>query len=312
MARRKEILAYIASIVFASIFGFSFLFSKMALEVVSPIKLLAFRFLIAFFLMSLLLWMKIIKVSFKGKNVKELIILSMTQPVIYFLFEIYGIKYSSTSYAGLIIALIPIVVTLLAIYLLKEIPSKMQWIFIILSVVGVAYIVLKDSHPESSNTALGTIFLVLAVLAGSLYNIFSRKSSLNFTSTEITYFMMGTAALVFNSMSLIADAMNGELLHFFQPIFYKEFLISVLYLGVLSSVLAFFSMNYALSILPASKAVIFGNLTTVISIIAGVIILKEGFYYYHIVGSILILIGIIGTNYFGRNNSKEDLISMQR
>lgn len=51
-----------------------------------------------------------------------------------------------------------------------------------------------------------------------------------------------------------------------------------------------------LSKIEASKMSVFSNLGTVISIIAGVIFLKEEIYYYHILGSILIIIGVIGAN----------------
>ncbi|HAA80455.1 MAG TPA: EamA family transporter, partial [Thermoanaerobacter sp.] len=69
---------------------------------------------------------------------------------------------------------------------------------------------------------------------------------------------------------------------------------------VLSSVVAYFLNNYALSKLPASQASVFANLTTVISIIAGITIRHETFYWYHVIGAIMILIGVWGTNYFGK------------
>lgn len=50
--------------------------------------------------------------------------------------------------------------------------------------------------------------------------------------------------------------------------------------------------------MPASKSTVFANLSTIISIVAGVVFLGEEFYYYHVIGSIMILAGIIGTNYF--------------
>ena len=298
MTKTKELLAYGFSLLYAIIFGLSFLFSKRALDITSPIKLLAFRFLLAFTFLSLLILFKLIRINYKGKSLKNLIILSLAQPVIYFIFEAYGIKFSSTSHAGLLTALIPIIVSIMGLIFLNETPGRTQWIFIFLSVAGVIYIVLKDSGPDSQNTIFGTIFLLVAVFTGSLYNILSRKSSVNFSSAEITYFMMGTGAIIFSSIAFIIDLINGNVGNFLQPLLNTDFLFSITYLGILSSVVAFFSMNFALAILPASKASIFGNLSTVISIVAGVVILKESFYYYHLIGSITIITGIIGTNYF--------------
>ena len=304
MFNKKDAIPYLASIGYATIFGLSFLFSKMALEVASPFKLISFRFLLAFVTMSILLILKIIKVNYKGKNIKDLIVLSILQPVIYFIFEVYGIKYSSSSYAGVLIALIPVIVSIIGIYFLNEMPSKSQWFFIILSVSGVIYIVLHDSSSKGSNTLFGTICLFIAVVAGSIYNILSRKISSKFSSVEITYFMMGTGAFVFSFISIILDIVNGDALKFFTPLTNKNFVLSILYLGILSSIVAFFLINYALSKLPASKSTIFSNLTTVISIFTGVVFLKESFHYYHVVGSLMILSGIVGTNYFSLNSIK--------
>ena len=304
LIKKKELFAYGFSLLYAIIFGLSFLFSKIALDITTPFKLIAFRFLLAFLFLSLLVAFRIIKINYRGKSLKNLFILSLAQPVIYFIFETYGIKFSSTSHAGLMTALIPIIVSILGIIFLNENPSKAQWIFILLSVSGVIFIILMDSSPESQNTILGTIFLLVTVLVASLYNILSRKSSVYFSSAEITYFMMGTGAVFFSIIALIIDIINGDLGTFFYPLLNMDFLLSIAYLGILSSVVAFFSMNFALANLPASKASIFGNLSTVISIIAGVVILKEAFYYYHVIGSITIISGIIGTNYYNAKKAR--------
>lgn len=62
---------------------------------------------------------------------------------------------------------------------------------------------------------------------------------------------------------------------------------------------------YALSELESSKVSVFANLATVISIAAGVIFLKEEIFYYHIIGSILIIAGVMGTNFFGSKKGNE-------
>ncbi len=49
---------------------------------------------------------------------------------------------------------------------------------------------------------------------------------------------------------------------------------------------------------------IFNHLGTVISIAAGVLILKESLAGFQIIGAVLIIIGVIGTNYFARSHHK--------
>ena len=102
---KRSYLPEIAATLMATIFGMSFMFSKLALANHTPIELIAHRFLLAFLIMSILVLFKVIKIDLKGKNMKNLFLLSFAQPILYFIFESYGIKYSASSQAGIMIAL---------------------------------------------------------------------------------------------------------------------------------------------------------------------------------------------------------------
>lgn len=304
MNYNKSMLPYISATTTSIIFGLSFLFSKRALNTASPFSLLSFRFLTAFIVMSLLIIFKVIRVNYKNKPVKNLFFLALMQPVVYFIFETYGIKYSSSSLAGIMIALIPIIVTILAAYFLKEKFSILQLAFIIISVAGVSFIAFMDTTSSGTTSMLGIILLIITVMAAAVFNILSRKLSSNFTPAEITYFMMGSGALFFNIFSIFDHIASNTLNTYFLPLKNKDFVISIFYLGIISSVIAFFLLNFTLSKIEASKSTVFSNLSTIVSIAAGVIILHESFKYYHVVGSLMILIGVWGTSKFGNSNKK--------
>lgn len=303
MLQKQNLLPYISATITSLIFGLSFLFSKKALNVASPFNLLSFRFLIAFLVMTILMLLKVIKVDYKNKPIKDLFFLALMQPVIYFIFETYGIKYSSSSLAGIMLSLIPVIVTVMASYFLKEKATSIQFFFIVISVGGVAYIAFMNSTDSGSSSTLGILLLIITVMSAGVFNIMSRKLSSSFTPIEITYFMMGLGALFFNSINLCEHAFLGTFNQYFFPLTNKDFIISILYLGVLSSVIAFLLINFTLSKIEASKSAVFSNLSTIVSIVAGVLILHEKFRYYHIVGSIMILIGVWGTSYFGMKNN---------
>lgn len=86
------------------------------------------------------------------------------------------------------------------------------------------------------------------------------------------------------------------IMSYFEPLKSLTFNISILYLGVLSSIVAYSLINYTLSKIQASKSSVFSNLSTIVSIAAGFIFLRESFHIYELVGSVLILIGLWGTN----------------
>ncbi|MFW2487368.1 DMT family transporter [Clostridium chromiireducens] len=299
MKDKLHIIPYITAIITNFIFGLSFLFSKQALRVAAPMELLSFRFLAAFFVMTILIWIKVIKVDYKNKPMKWLIILALVEPIIYFIFETYGIQRTSSSLGGLMIALIPILVTILAIYILHEKPSIRQALSIILSVSGVALIILmENSNDPGGSTLLGILLLGGAVFSAALFNIIARKISKDFTAIEVTYFMMIIGAIFFNLISIIDHMLNRELPKYFLPLSSPSFVSSVLYLGILSSVVAYFLTNYTLSKMEASRCSVFANISTIVSIAAGVLVLNENFYLYHFIGSVMILVGVWGTNYY--------------
>ncbi|MFA7054961.1 MAG: DMT family transporter, partial [Acholeplasmataceae bacterium] len=131
---------HIAGVIYATIFGFTFMFSKVALTYVIPIGLIAYRFLIAILVLEILRWFKVIHIRFEKKHFKHLFLVALFQPILYFLFETFGIKLTTSGEAGMMIALIPIFVTILSSIILKEAPKKIQIFFILLSVSGVLFI----------------------------------------------------------------------------------------------------------------------------------------------------------------------------
>jgi drug/metabolite transporter (DMT)-like permease len=233
---------------------------------------------------------------------KALLLLSFFQPVIYFLCEIIGVSKTSASEAGMMIALIPVVVAILSTVFLKEAPTFIQSIFIGLSVTGVFFIMFMTGSIALGDNLQGMFILLGAVLAAGIFNVLSRKSSLHFNAIEITYVMMCVGFSTFGVISLLQHAAAGKLHLYFHPLQHHQAITSVLYLGLVSSVIGFFMMNYMLSKVEASRSAVFANLVTIVSIIAGVVLLQDPFYWYHLVGSVLIVVGVWGTNQFRRRS----------
>lgn len=297
MSRIKESFPYLAGILMAVLFGFSFLFIKIGLKSYSAMELLSYRFSLAAIVLTLLVLTKVIKINLKGKPIKILIVLSIFEPILYFGFETMGIKYTSASEAGLFIALIPVFVTILAVIFLKERPNGLQIFFILVSVSGVLFILFLSGQASFHGRFLGILLLLGAVLSAGSYNIICRKSSTIFSPIEITFVMMWIAAIFFNLLYLLERITTGN--HgSFQKIFTLSGGLPLLYLGIMCSIGGYFLLNYMLSTLTAARASVFANLITIVAVLAGVLFNGETFYGYEVAGGILIIAGVWGTNYF--------------
>ncbi len=297
--KNSKYLPYLAGVFVSTIFGMSFMFTKQALDSFGTFHLLAFRFSLAASVLSLLAILGVIKIQLKNKPIKELMLLCLFQPLSYFIFETFGVKLTSSSQAGMMIALIPVVVTLMAVVFLKESPNKMQSSFIAVSVLGVLFIIALSGDLRSEGSLAGIAILMGAVLSGATFNILSRRLSVHFKPVEITFIMMWVGALSFNIIAVIDSMIHGTLGSYFSGFGSWQAVSAILYLGGLSSICAFFMLNYMLSKLPASSSAVFSNLTTVISIIAGVFVRHEPFHWYQLVGGCMIILGVWGTNFFG-------------
>ncbi len=300
---------HFAGVAFAVIFGFTFMFSKIALVEITPIGLIAYRFLIAFVSIEILRWFKVIHISFKRSSILPLFLVAIFQPILYFLLETYGVDKTASGEAGMMIALIPIFVTLLSSILIKEKPRLIQVLFIIWSVSGVFLIQFMKSSSGLNIEIVGFLLLLGAVISAAMFNITSRSASRTLKPYEVTYFMMLAGAVVFNLIYIIQLTFAGEVEMYFTYLFNPKLLVPILYLGVIASIGGFFLVNFALSKLPAHVTSIYANLSTVVAISAGAIFLKEPLYFYHFIGGFMIITGVYGTVRFNHLIKSKNMIS---
>lgn len=286
---------YIAAFLSSCLFGLSFTFSRSALQHVDAMQMLAFRFVIAAALMHILRAMGVIKVELRLKQMGPLLVMGVIQPVLYFIFETVGIALTSASEASIVVALIPVFTVFFAIFFLKERPTALRLTFAAVSVSGVILIALVEALGKTSGNLLGLLILLGAPISAACFTVLSRYFSVRYRPAEITFVMMNLSAVVFTTLAIAEQAYKGQLSTFFAPLTLPPVWMAILYLGVGSSVGAFFLTNYTLSKIEASQMSVFNNLTTLIAVVAAVVILREPLHWYHVVGGALIITGVWGT-----------------
>lgn len=296
----KSVLAYLGLSLATLIVGFSLLFLKIGLRYTNAVDLLAYRFAFAFLSIVVLRVFGLVKFpKFNFKKHKVLLLLSIFYPFLFFLLQAYGMQYSSASEAGIIFAMSPIVTLIAANIFLKERNSVLQIAGIMLSVAGILYIVYnKQSFTNGGASVKGIVLLILAICSMVTYFIIGKKIGTKFSALEITVWIISVAFVTFSSISLYNHLQNNSVNELVKPLYNSSFIFSTIYLGVLSSVLTAFLMNYALPLIPAAQISVFGNFSPIIAIISGVVFLDETLYSFHVIGGLLVLVGIIMTLIF--------------
>ena len=290
MKNNKVILATLAALTAQVIFGFSFMFTGIALENASPMTVIADRYIVAFLGLSLVMLFTKTKLRIE-KNIWKLVLMSLFQPLMYFVFETYGVERTNSSFSGVMISMIPIVSMIAGIFVLNERPSFMQYVFAALSVAGVVIAVLSGQK-EGIVSGLGVILLIGAVLSSAFYNISSRKISSEFSAFERTYAMTLIGVVSFVLIAFFENRQNP--VNIIAGFSESSYLYAILYLGIVSSVAAFLLLNFANTHLPVAKTTVFSNITTVVSVIAGVVFLDEQITALVILGVTMIVTGVVG------------------
>ena len=306
MQKKQHTLSLVFALLSAVIFGMSFMFSKLALEVAQPTVLLAFRFITAFAAMSLVIGCNalvgrirgrtLFAFSLKGKPIGSLVLLGLVQPVLYFFCENYGILYTSSAVAGTIIAVVPIACILMDVLVLHEKVTRRQILCAVLCIGGVALIYMGG---ETHISLLGLVLLLMTVGCDAAYYTLSHKAAAKFTAFEVTYVMFTVGMVFFIPAALIQGA--GHMAETFLPAVQSgSFWGAVIYLGLVSSVVAYFLLNFANAHLTVSEASLFSNVTTVVSVLAGVVLLKEPFGLWQIIGVVVICVCVYAANAPGK------------
>lgn len=291
--------AYSAAILYACIIGFSFIFIKIALTEASVMDILAHRFTVALLIATVIILFKKTSIKMPLKDLWTIVPLALLYPGLFFLFQAFGLVYSSSSEAGIIQATIPIFTLLFATFFIKERSNNWQLASILLSVAGIIFLFIMNSTHVEAYSLKGAGLILLSAMAAAFYNVLARKLTRQYSLFTLTYVMTLFGFVTFNGLALTHHVVEQSVASFFTPLFTPSFLVAILYLGSLSSLCTSFLSNYALSVIEASKMSVFSNLATLITIIAGVIFLNETLQFYHLVGAVIILAGVIGVNYFG-------------
>ncbi len=277
------------------LFGFSYVFTKQAMGHASVLALLGWRFAVAFLMMGALSALGIVKIRLRGKPLQPLLRVALFVPVLYFIAETYGIRDTTASESGVFLACIPVASLAASALVLREKPTGRQVAGILVTLAGVVVTVIAVGVAASLSMK-GYAMLTAAVLSYALYSVSVRKAQA-YTGAEITFAMLACGAVVYGALAVGEAAVQGNLHGLVRlPFSDMRFMWAVLYQGIGCSVLAFFLSNAAIATIGVNRTASFIGVATVVSILAGVLLLNEPFSPVQMAGAFIILAGVYIAN----------------
>jgi len=272
------------------LFGFTFVATKMALQELGVFTVVLGRYGIAFLAFLPFFWKKRHYFVIPRRDWGHFLLLTLIEPVAYFILETYGLKFTSPTNVALMIATIPAFALLFGHFLLKERATLWSVVGIAISFTGVYLIVhYQESSVLAPHPVLGSVLALGAAACAGLYNSVARRLSFRHHPVTITFYQTLIATLFF------APLAGWELYHNLPETFQGQTVASLLYLAIGSSLLGYFLLNFALSHLKAVQVAIFSNLIPAITLLAAYVVFREMLVPWQFAGSVLVLGGVYFT-----------------
>lgn len=188
----------------------------------------------------------------------------------------------------------PIFIIILAAFLVGEKATALQWLGIIISLIGVVIILIQGDIQvlKTLSFTKGDLIVLLAVLSWALYTVLLRKLPLALKGLPI----LGYTILLGSMMILPLYLYETFYLNHPMPINWVS-IGSVAYVAVFPSLLAYWFWNYATAKLGASRTGQFTHLIPVFGLTIATLLLGEHLHGFHWVGGALVALGLILSNW---------------
>lgn len=294
---------YGGAALFTIIVGFSFLGVKAAMVYATPLEILAYRFCFAALGGVISMMLGLVKIRLEGKKLRRLIMPAGFY-LAFMIFQALGLMFASSIESGILFAVIPIFAKIIAYFFLGERGNWKQNCCVTLSITAVVTMFVLSVNDFEGVNMWGLLLLTIASVLMAFSNVFTRSVRKEFSPFTIAATIAIGGALIFSAASLVHGFSSGGLLDTLALASNWRFMIATAFLGIPSTLVSSLLMAFMLANMEAVKATIFGNMSTAISIVAGVVFLHEPLFAYHIICTGLIIIGVIGTSLSG--NGKED------
>jgi drug/metabolite transporter (DMT)-like permease len=248
------------------LYGGSFVAMKAALEFLDPWLIVLGRMLLALATFSLF-WRLIPPVTLVKRHLPKLLVMALSEPCLYFVFEAKALTLTQASQAGVITALLPVMVACAAAAFQGERATPANWAGLALGFAGAALLSAfapKDQY--SPDPVLGNLLEFAAMACATVYTLMVKHLVRHFSPLFLTAFQVVTGAVFFTPAL------------FFSPWPRQvpwQAVAAVAYLGLGVSVTAYGLYNFCLSKLPAGRVAGAVNLIPVFTLLLGWLTLGE-------------------------------------
>ena len=226
------------------------------------------------------------------KNLSLFSILGITSVCIFTSFTYNALNYTQVINASLFNTAIPVTIILVCFLLKIEKTNIFQLSGLLISVLGILAIItrLDLNILLSLNFNKGDLFMIGAIIAWGIYSAYLKKQTFDVSLLALVHIIC-TFGLIFLLPLFILDAAQGKTIEMSSNLFYI-----LIYIAIFPSIGSYYCWAGAVAIIGANRAGIFLSLIPLFSTIFAILFFNEKFLFFHLIGSILIILGLFLSN----------------
>lgn len=266
------------------LWGGNFVYSKFLVNHASPMTLTLLRWLIAIMILLPIIKKKEKKLLPPKNSIFPLILMGVTGVVFFNIFQFLALSKTSSIKVGLISTLNPLSIAVASTIFLHEKILFRQLLAMLLSLIGVVIVLSKGKLDQllSLHFNEGDLWMVAAVILWGVYSVCGNWAMQKVSPMIATFYsgVFGVIVLIpINFASFKVSEINAS------------FIISLLYTGIVSTVVCMLLWNFAVQKVGAAQSGIFLNFNPLFTSILAFIILGETMSWSEIIGSMIVIAG---------------------
>lgn len=282
---RQQLIGCLWLSLAAAIWGGVYVVSKVVLDYIPPFTLLIIRFTISLLILGAIVVAR--KEYVKKQDLPLMMLVGFIGVTISIAAQFLGTKLSNAHMGAIITSASPAFIAVFAVWLLKERLGVHQIIGITLATAGVLVVVgLPDASAESSSF-LGNIILLIAAVSWGLYTVLCKRATQTYSSLAVTAYVSFFGVLFSSPLMIWELATTPIDWSFGWPIW-----AGVLYVGVISTTVAFYLWNKGFEMVQAGSGAVFFFFQPIVGTLFGWLLLGEHLSVGFFIGALCILAGV--------------------
>ena len=290
----KNIKAYIMLVCASLFWAGNFMIGKYAfLTEIPPLSLVFYRWSLVWIILLPFTYKEIIK--YKDtifNNLPLLFFLGLTSVGLFNSFTYLSLIHTQVINASLFNTAIPAIIILLCFLFKIEKTNKFQILGLIISACGILAIItkLKLDILISLNFNKGDLIMIGGVLTWGIYSTLLKKKQFTLPLLTLVH-VICTFGLISVFPQFLYEFSNGQIINFDINLVY-----TLIFLALFPSIGSYYCWAGAVSIIGANRAGISLSLIPLFSSIMAIVLYGEQFQFFHLIGAILIILGLFLSN----------------